>query len=145
MVGGGERDVELERQRAAAEEDFREGWVPVADRRGPQVLSTGYYERALRAISGEPSASLDPAVVRVVRHGAQPGDPLPPPELSLAEYEYALKVISGDLPTGMDPATIRAVRNGAQPGDLLPSPERKPFITGVSDECRVSLPPMRPG
>jgi hypothetical protein len=139
VVGGGERDVELERQRAAAEEDFREGWVPVADRRGPRLLSTWYYERALRAVSGGPSASLDPAVVRAVRDGAQPGDALPPPELSLAEYKHALKVIAGDLPTGMNPATIRAVRNGAQPGDLLPSPERKPFIAGVSDDAEVII------
>ena len=88
-------DVELEQQRAAAEEDFREGWVPVGDGR-PRVLSAGNYEQALRVISGAPSTSLDPAVIRVVRDGAQPGDPLPPPE-------------------------------------------RKPFITGVSDDAKVII------
>jgi len=131
-------DVELEQQRAAAEEDFREGWVPVGDGR-PRVLSAGNYEQALRVISGAPSTSLDPAVIRAVRDGAQPGDPLPPPELSLAEYKHALKVISDGLLTGMDPATIRAVRDGAQPGDPLPPPERKPFITGVSDDAKVII------
>lgn len=130
-------DADLERQRAAAEDDFRHGWVPTGD--GLGVLSEGYYEQALRAISGGSSSGLDPAVIRAVRNGARPGDPLPPPELSLAEYKYALKVISDDLPTGMDQATIRAVRDGAQPGDPLPPPERKPFIVGVSDDAEVII------
>ena len=131
-------DADLERQRTAAEDDFRMGWVPTGDGR-PRMLSPGYYEQALRAISGRSSPGLDPAVIRAVRDGARPGDPLPPPELSLAEYNHAVKVISDDLLTAMDPATIRAVRNGAQPGDLLPPPERKPFIVGVSDDAEVII------
>lgn len=130
-------DVELERQRTAAEEDFRGGWLPVDDGR-PRILSEGY-EAVLRAIAGEPSASLDPAVIRAVQDGARPGDHLPPPELSLASYKHALRVISDGLLTGMDPAVIRAVRHGAQPGDPLPPPERKPFITGVSEDAEVII------
>jgi hypothetical protein len=131
-------DAALERQRAAAEADFREGWLPIEDG-SPRVLSAGYYELALRAISGGSSAGLDPAVVRAVRDGARPGDHLPPPELSRVEYNFALKVISDGLLTGMDPGTIRAVRDGAQPGDRLPPPERKPFIVGVSDDAEVII------
>jgi hypothetical protein len=95
VVASRERDIELERQRAAAEEDFREGWVPREDGR-PRILSVGYYEQALGAISGGPTASLDPAVIRAVRDGAEPGNPLPPPE-------------------------------------------RKPFITGVTDDAEVII------
>jgi hypothetical protein len=118
-------DVELERQRAATEEEFRTGWVPV-DHGRPTVLSQGYYKSALRAIAGGPSASLDPAIIRAVRDGAQPGDPLPPPELPLADYKYALHVISDGLLTGMDPAIIRAVRDGALPGIPCRHPNGSP-------------------
>lgn len=70
----------LERQRAEVEAAFRHGWTTVmANRR--RVLSAADFRQAQKVIAGEVVLTgMDPAMIRAVRHGARPGDALPPPE-----------------------------------------------------------------
>jgi len=76
--GSSEFDQALEAQREHVERVFREGWVPT-DVGKPRTLTTRDYEAAVKANKGG-WTGLDWALLRAVRDGAQPGDPLPPLE-----------------------------------------------------------------
>ncbi|MGI9005066.1 MAG: hypothetical protein ACR2FU_02515 [Streptosporangiaceae bacterium] len=64
-----------------------------------------------------------------------------PRALTAAEYAEARKLITGTSSrlSYVEPEIVQAVREGAQPGDALPPRERRPFITGVSDNAEVIL------
>jgi hypothetical protein len=64
-----------------------------------------------------------------------------PRTLTAAEYTEARKLITEAVSrlSHLEPAIVQAVREGARPGDALPPRERKPFITGVSDDAEVII------
>ena len=57
--------------------------------------------------------------------------------LTAREHAWALQAIETGSRTALGPEVVRVVRAGAQPGDPLPPPERRPFISGVSDDAEV--------
>jgi hypothetical protein len=72
-------DQELEHQRADIETAFRQGWRP-ADAGQPRVLTERVYAQARKILGRGGWTGLDQATIQAVRDGAQPGDPLPPPQ-----------------------------------------------------------------
>jgi hypothetical protein len=71
--------AELEAQRAALEAELRQERVP-SDLGMPRTLSEAAYAHARKTIDHPGWTGLEPATIRAVREGAQPGDPLPPRE-----------------------------------------------------------------
>jgi hypothetical protein len=67
---------DLERQRSAIEADFRLGWIS-QDAGMPRVLTEAAYAEARKIVDQGGWTGLDPATIRAVRDGAQPGDPMP--------------------------------------------------------------------
>lgn len=72
-------DPELEYQRSQIEEAFRHGWRP-ADAGQPRLLTERAYAEARAVVSRGGWAGLDLETIQAVRDGAQPGEPLPPPQ-----------------------------------------------------------------
>jgi hypothetical protein len=68
-------DAELEQQRTDIETSFRRGWRAVDG----GVLTERQYAEARRVHDHGGWTGLDQATIDAVRHGAQPGDALPPP------------------------------------------------------------------
>ena len=64
-----------------------------------------------------------------------------PRTLTAAEYTGARKLITEAVSrlSYLEPAIVQAVREGARPGDALRPRERRPFITGVSDDAEVII------
>jgi hypothetical protein len=64
-----------------------------------------------------------------------------PRTLTAAEYTEARKLITEAVSrlSHLEPAIVQAVREGARPGGRAAARERKPFITGVSDDVEVLI------
>jgi hypothetical protein len=74
-------DPAIERQRAEVEAEFRHGSVPAgADE--SRTLTAAEFGEARRILDSRLTIRrltyLEPETIQAVRHGAQPGDPLPP-------------------------------------------------------------------
>lgn len=72
-------DPELDHQRAQIENAFRHGWRP-ADAGQPRLLTERAYAQARAILSHGGWTGLDQETIQAVRDGAQPGEPLPPPQ-----------------------------------------------------------------
>jgi hypothetical protein len=77
VAPGQDSDRELERQRAAIEDTFRERWVPHQPGE-PQILTERACAEAHKTPARGRRAWLSQVIIEAVRDGAQPGDPLPP-------------------------------------------------------------------
>jgi hypothetical protein len=66
-------------QAAGIKAAFREGWRP-AGAGQPRVLTEDAYAHARDVLGHGGRTGLDQATIQAVRDGAQPGDPLPPPQ-----------------------------------------------------------------
>jgi len=87
-------DRGLEALRERIETAFREGWTSEYVGK-PRKLTRRDYEAALRANKGG-WTGLDWALLRAVRGGAQPGDPLPPLEawpLILGLHDTEVRIV----------------------------------------------------
>ena len=98
-VTKGNRDSELEQQRAAIETDFREGWLPQGVGE-PRVLTERDYAEARKIIDKGGWTGLDRKTIEAVRGGARPGDPLPPlqPDPFIDHVSDAKVIIHGEGP-----------------------------------------------
>ena len=72
MTQSRDGDTELELHRSKIEAAFRDGWS------GTRVLTERAYAEALRILDHGGWTGLDQTTIESVRHGAQPGDLLPP-------------------------------------------------------------------
>jgi len=72
-------DPELAHQRVQIDDAFRHGWRSVAADQ-PHVLTERAYAQARAVLSRGGWTGLDQETIQAVRDGAQPGDPLPPPQ-----------------------------------------------------------------
>jgi hypothetical protein len=77
VTAGQDDNSDLEQQRAKVESDFREGWKPLGAGQ-PRALTDRAYAEARKIIEQGGWTGLDSSTIQAVRHGAQPGDPLPP-------------------------------------------------------------------
>jgi hypothetical protein len=100
--------AELERQRAAIEAHFREGWIPRPLPGGRQrTLTAAACTQARRVLDSGGWTGLDRVTIQAVRDGARPGDPLPPPER--APFIRRVRAAAEVIITGTGPGRCVAV------------------------------------
>lgn len=91
-----EPEDDLEFQRTAIAEAFRDGWRSPEDAKA-RILTERAYSEAQKILGRGGWTGLDQATIHAVRDGAQPGDPLPslPPVPFITDVTDAEVIITG--------------------------------------------------